>query len=162
MRNTPNQGLAGKARRVRHRSRATRLHQQHLIEQYLGDDESPRQTKSDRPIRIGHRRDFQPSAELGLDDSGAGQLELPLTTIGEVEGGAVLTIPKEKSANLAALEAATLASSRTEATPAQEPRSADAAGPSMDEISLRGLLMGCALGSAAAAMVLVMFRILVL
>ena len=39
MRNTPNQGLAGKARRSRHRSRASRLHHQHLIEEYLGESE---------------------------------------------------------------------------------------------------------------------------
>ena len=161
MRNTPNQGLAGKARRTRHRSRASRLHQQHLIEQYLGDDESSRQTKSDRSIRIGHRRDFLPSAELGLDDSGAGQLELPLTTPETIDGGAVMTIPKEKSANLAALEAAAIATQSSPSTSVRDESSVAGAGSAEDEFSLRCLLIGCAMGSAAAAMILMMFRILI-
>ncbi len=160
MRNTPNQGLAGKARRTRHRSRASRLHQQHLIEQYLGD-ESSRQTKSDRSIRIGHRRDFLPSAELGLDDSGAGQLELPLTTPEVIDGGAVMIIPKEKSANLAALEAATIATQSSPTTSVRDVSTVADSGSAEDEFSLRCLLIGCAMGSAAAAMILMMFRILI-
>ncbi len=94
MRNTPNQGLAGKARRSRHRSRASRLHQQLLIEEYLGESKRLLESGIDRPIRIGHRPEFLPSAELGLDDSAAGQLELPLTTPEANDGGAVITIPK--------------------------------------------------------------------
>ena len=162
MRNTPNQGLAGKARRSRHRSRASRLHHQHLIEEYLGGSERLLDSGSDRPIRIGHRPEFLPSAELGLDASGAGQLELPLITPEAIEAGAVITIPKEKSASLAALEAATLATQSSPATPVHELSSVAVTGSGADEFSIRGLLVGCAMGSAAAAMILMMFRVLVL
>ncbi len=162
MRNTPNQGLAGKARRSRHRSRASRLHHQHLIEEYLGESERIQGSRTDRPIRIGHRPEFLPSAELGPDDSAAGQLELPLTTPEAIDGGVVITIPKEKSANLAALEAATIATQPSTAMPVHEVSSVAATGFAADEFSIRGLLAGCAMGSAAAAMILMMFRILIL
>lgn len=158
MRNTPNQGLAGRARRARHRSRASRLHHQHLIEEYLGGSERLQDSRSDRPIRIGHRPEFLPSAELGLDDSGAGQLELPLITPEAIEAGAVITIPKEKSASLAALEAATIATQSSPATPVHEVSSVAVTGSAADEFSIRGLLVGCAMGSAAAAMVLIVIR----
>ncbi len=162
MQNTPNQGLAGKARRTRHRSRASRLHHQHLIEEYLGEDETLESTRSDRPIRIGHRPEFLPSAELGLDDSAAGQLELPLTEHEAIEGSAVITIPKDESANLAALEAATIASQPSRAAPDQKVGTVADPGSTADEFSIRGLLVGCAMGTAAAAMVLAVIRTLLI
>ena len=162
MQNTPNQGLAGKARRTRHRSRASRLHHQHLIEEYLGESEGLRDSRSDRPIRIGHRPEFLPSAELGLDDSAAGQLELPLTTPEANDGGAVITIPKEKSTDLAALEAATIATQPSPAMPVREVSTIAEIGSAADEFSLRGLLAGCVMGTAAAAVVLFVIRALLI
>ena len=161
MRNTPNQGLAGKARRSRHRSRASRLHHQHLIEEYLGESERLLESGRDRPIRIGHRPEFLPSAELGPDDSAAGQLDLPLTTPEAIDGDAVITVPQKKSANLAALEAATIATQPSPALPVRDGRTVADTGSTADEFSLRGILVGCAMGSAAAAMILMMFRILI-
>ncbi len=162
MRNTPNQGLAGKARRSRHRSRASRLHHQHLIEEYLGDSERLLDSGSDRPIRIGHRPEFLPSAELGPDDSAAGQLDLPLTEHEAIEGAAVITIPKEKPANLAALKAATIATQPSPALPVHKANTVADTGSTADEFSIRGLLVGCAVGTAAAAMVLIVIRTLLI
>ena len=158
MRNTPNQGLAGKARRSRHRSRASRLHQQYLIEEYLGGSERLLDSGRARPIRIGHRPEFLPSAELGPDDSAAGQLDLPLTTPEVIDGDAVITVPKEKSATLAALEAATIAMQPSPALPVRQASTIADTGSVADEFSLRGLLVGCGMGSAAAAMVLIVIR----
>lgn len=161
MRNTPNQGLAGKARRSRHRSRASRLHHQHLIEEYLGESERLLDSGSDRSIRIGHRPEFLPSAELGPDDSAAGQLDLPLTEPEAIDEAAVMTVPKEKSANLAALEAA-IATQSSPAMPVHKASNVADTGSTAEEISIRGLLVGCAVGSAAAAMVLLVIRTLLI
>ncbi len=162
MRNTPNQGLAGKARRTRQRSRASRMHHQHLIEEYLGESKSHLHAGRDRPIRIGHRPEFLPSADLGPDDSAAGQLELPLPAPEVIDGDAVMIIPKEKSTKLAALEAATIAVQTRPALPVREVRTVADTGADENEFSLRGLFVGCALGSAAAAMALVVIRALLI
>ncbi len=161
MRNTPNQGLAGKARRSRHRSRAATLHHQHLIEEYLGGSDRTLESESGRSIRIGHRPEFLPSAELGPDDSAAGQLDLPLTEHEAIEGSAVMTIPKEKSANLAALQAA-IATQPSPAMPVRKVRTIAGTGSTVNEFSMRGLLVGCAVGTAAAAMLLIVIRTLLI
>ena len=64
---------------------------------------------------------------------------------------------KAREAEVAALEAA-IATQPSPAMPVGAVRTIADTGSTADEFSLRGLLVGCAVGSAAAAMILLVIR----
>lgn len=187
MQNTPNQGLSGKARRQRFLSRSSRLHHQQLIENYLeqrsksaegGESRTAHTEGRDRPIPIGHRREFIPTADPSPDDSAAGQLELSLSPVDD-DDVVFVAVPKAKEPRLdiSSLHAARRVSrvapaqqtaANTRRTPSKTPPPVRAIGgvsperpQSVDKERFRlpGFLFGCAIGTAAATVVLVCIRL---
>ncbi len=92
-----------------------------------------------------------------MDDSAAGQLELPLTVFDENDGEAVITIPKEKSADFSKVRGASLDKAETRASavrPASQADEKESADAATTTFTWRGLLVGCAVGTAAAAVIM--------
>ncbi len=156
METTKHLGLSGKARRVRNRSRAARLHSNRLIQEYLlpEDDDRP----ADRFIPIGRRDEFFPSvvhidapqARLAQTASSTMQLDLPVDA---ADAERIVAGPERKPVLDAAI---------------RFPRgTATTAGPVFKPVgmfeerrvfTLGGFLFGCALGSAAASFLLLVLR----
>lgn len=156
-------GLHGKARRARSRSRAARLHAQRSIAELDGDDKEMLFAR--REIPLGRRNDFFPSVvfstSTGQDDyewHGIGtQLQLPLSVLdvpgtGE-HGGGIGQVPTrtrnpDHDSDIIRLH-------RTGRTPMfkQPEQMRDP-----QQVTLGGFLLGCAMGTAAAGLVLVVLR----
>ena len=158
----PNRGLAGKARRAHYRSRASRLYAQQHIAEYL-DPESGHSTISlDRPIPIGHRREFLPSAAPGHDDAMGDQLELKLTDVETVTDGTIRIVPPAKAATVTASGRSKNGNTVRHVDKQTRPVShADAPRKrvSGQTFTLQGFLCGCAVGGAAAAIVLLLWQV---
>jgi len=171
-------GYSGKARRNRDRSRAARMEAQQMLEEYA---EPAGETSShERIIPIGRRSEFLPSvgaigAEVGYDASDA-QMDLPLrsTRPARDDSGtdgkdhAIRLCPGRngdsaqksfdtESLNLLPRAQRNLWRDLPVAKLASAARSAMAKGH-----RAAGLLFGCAVGSAAAAAVLLIIRVAVL
>lgn len=161
MRNTPNQGLAGKARRKRVRSRTTRLYQQQLIEDYVHNRNELGKSPLDRSIPIGHRREFVPTAEPGLDDSAAGQLDLSLTPVDEDRDAAFIAVPKDEAETFrpAQREIAKAVAASKPVAVGRPVATSEVEGVVASEFTWRGFAFGCAIGGSAAAVLLVFIRI---
>jgi len=133
-------GLSGKARKARYRNRAARLHANRLIEDYMEPETSQKSTIQHVPIR--GRGDFLPSvAHIGKVSDTDQQLELPLDRTEERR------TPTDQSVRFPADRARTF-----------DPRVLEPAvgeqGGILGDFTLRGFMMGCAMGSAAAALLL--------
>ncbi len=155
-----NRGLSGKARRVHHRNCAERLSSRQMIEEFL--DPKP-QDPPPRHIPIRGRRSFLPSivhmrttvaAEIGR------QLELPLAAVENasttVRSGGTAQPASERK--IVAQADATLRFphvGKPTAGPAFKPLEQLEAG---QRFTVGGFLLGCAMGSAAAAMVLLVVQ----
>ena len=153
MRDAPPGGLAGKARRVHHRSRAARLCAQQQIADYLVPKPEPVELRDSRPIPIGHRREFVASvAPEPLHVSGQ-QLELPLTRVEPVAEGTIRItrkpLPLSKAGGAAGTNGQTVRKAASHTQPTR-PR---------ETFSLWRFLGGCAMGSAAAAMILLIVQV---
>ena len=149
MENTRYNGLAGKARRARDLNRVTRMYTQQMIDEYLYPDSDT--WRPERYIPIRSHSEFLPSAASNSDEQDAPtqrQLELPLTNSG------------------------TTAERSTGANVADEPRRSSVVRPPKSYFQPKqrrkqeqapftpgGFLFGCALGSAAAAMVLLVVQL---
>jgi hypothetical protein len=158
MENTGYNGLAGKARRARDLSRASRMHAQQIIEEYLYTESDA--WRPPRFIPIRGRSEFLPSAAFVGEATSAlrhRQLELPLAA------GTVTTLPAPDET----------ARERTLPEPVVQPRRDSVIRPrrapfrpvqrrkQSSPFTPGGFLFGCALGSAAAAVVLLVVQLAV-
>ncbi len=154
MRDASQGGLAGKARRAHHRSRAGRLCAQQQIADYLDPNPEPAELRDSRPIPIGHRREFVASVAPEPVHRPDQQLELPLTRAEPIAEGTIRItrkpLPVSKAGGAGGTNGQTVrqaAASRTRPTRSRE------------TFSLWRFLGGCAMGSAAAAMILLIVQV---
>ncbi len=151
MENTRYNGLSGKARRARDLNRVTRMFAQQMIDEYLYPE--PEARRPERYVPIRSRSEFLPTAASFSDESARApklQLELPLANVdAEVErptGVKITDVPRRGPVV------------RPPRAPFQ---------PTLwrkqkqSPFSPGGFLFGCALGSAAAAMVLLVVQLAV-
>lgn len=135
-------GLSGKARKARYRHRAARLHSNKLIDDYLEPEKYQR--PAERNVPIGGRSDFLPSvAHIGNVSETNQQLELPLDGKGDRSAFKDRSIRFNPTADRA----------KTFDPRELEPAGDERQGMTRD-FTLRGFFMGCAMGSAAAALLL--------
>ena len=135
-------GLSGKARKARYRHRAARLHSNHLIKEYFEPNESGSLV---RYVPIRGRGEFLPSvAHIGTVFENNQQLELPLDRKGE---------ERRASKDRSILFNPTADRAKTFDPRELEPAGDERQGMARD-FTLRGFFMGCAMGSAAAALLL--------
>ena len=154
MRDASQGGLAGKARRAYHRSRAGRLYAQQQIADYLDPKPEPADLQRSRPIPIGHRRDFVASVTSEPPHRPGQQLELPLTRTEPVGEGTIRITRKPLTPARAGV-----ASVKNGQTGPQAAASQAAPNQSTETFSLWRFLGGCAMGSAAAAMILLIVQV---
>ncbi len=155
---TRHNGLAGKARRMRDVSRAHRLHMRQLLDEYQIDDGFP--TRPERFIPVRNRYEFLPSAVNDLEDAVptlGPQLELALAPAARAAEAGTPT----QSTGLPTLPSPT-------SLAAPEPRPTRLTFTPLDHVRRRrqkltpgGFVFGCALGSAAAAVVLLVLQLTV-
>lgn len=154
-------GLTGKARTIKTRNRIERIRAQQLLDEYFDaeDDDQPRQH-----VRLGSRADFLPTADSWTNESAGfetgGQFELSLEAVAtnEIEGD---FREEEAGASAAAetvLEAEPKQAVKVIPTPywakpklTFQPQGTREVAKSFD---VRRFLCGCALGTAAAAAIL--------
>ena len=149
MRNERKGGLCGKARQHKHRTRGLDMMTQEMISEYLYEDEEV--TEQERYIPIGRRSEFVPTA---ADTTAAGnQLELPFDTREDDEA---LCFPRRSADRPRQHDA-----DRAEQAAAPDTQRATAActPPNVTRTNWRGLMFGCLVGGAAAAVVLMMIRV---
>lgn len=171
--------LAGRARRARFRKRAARLHAQCLIDEFHEPDPSER--RSSRHIPIRGRSDFLPAVAIGSSivmnrsnaNKGDSQLNLPLRHAADTKKRAVVA-----SSHQAKNEPRLVGFDDLPKTEAESGKSEESAirftkprGPNYDLFNLRrfdaprrepatlgGFLTGCALGTAAASLLLLVLH----
>lgn len=164
MKATPNQGLCGKARRVHHRNRAARLHARQWVDEYFDRDTA--EPPGHRYIPIRGRSEFLPTVAR-VDRSAArgrdGQLELPLTTAGRADnaGRAVATARTVPDRGAGPTKDVVIRfPSRSQSPVGRAFKPPMQFGP-RNRFTIGGFLLGCAMGSAAAAAVLLVVRVTV-
>lgn len=187
MREITQRGLQGKARRVRHRNRAERLHQQQMLNEYFMPDPKRR---SSRYIPIRGRSEFLPSVAVELSDGQPDrQLMLPLSRHGK-NGSSASTVPSKDAPRSSSAKTAmrkgvkkhvaspgtstrhaVIRNERREKAlrfvPAERPRLSLPIKPPEQMhrkgklFTLRGFLTGCAMGGVAAGFVLLVLQTLV-
>lgn len=139
-------GLSGKERKVRDRNRAERLFAHEMVEEYL---EAPVRNEYRRPIRINHQSAFHPTAADARGEPAYVQLQFDLAeskvTGEETRRQAPTTNGTTRRPRPSHAEFGALLSVR-ERKPAP--------------FSLRRFVYGCALGGAAAAVILLMLTTL--
>ena len=157
-------GLAGKARRVRERSRAARLQTNQLIMDYFDPESDASAERFNRAIPISRRRDsLLPSSPTfehvayGTDE----QLELPLSDPDLVQGEAVCRI----AARATRIETAAPTphqgredNASAKATDAGGSRPVGAVEDSPTQFTISGFLCGCSIGVAVAAVILLVVQ----
>lgn len=158
-------GLSGKARQLHCRNRATRLYQQQLIHEYLEPDTVGAGRHRFIPIR--GRNEFLPSvAGTGVTTGRTRemQLGLGLTTAkkagkGDRPADTARTIPRPK---VEPAPDAVIRFPRT-ARPGASPvlKLPEEFGRTRERFTIGGFLIGCAMGSAAASLVLLVMHALV-
>lgn len=151
-------GLSGKARRERGRHRAARLYGTQLVDEYLDDGPpAPGGRHWSGSIPIKGRAEFLPTVTASNrrrkkrrgTRRGGSQLELPYSA-----GDHVLPLSQPEMQTVLGspirfpLAAETRLVPRADAPKARE----------TPALSFRGFLLGCAMGSAAAAVMLLMVR----
>ena len=165
MKATQKLGLSGKARRVRDRSRAARLHSGQFIHEYLAPDDDDRYNQ--RFIPIGGRDEFLPSVvHLSLpqtETADTAQLELPLNSDDSTE-------PFSRHSSVKPKVVKGVRRPLRDAAIHFPPRATATTAPVFTPLgrletrrtfTLRGFLIGCALGSAAASVLLLVLQIAV-
>ncbi len=187
MRNEKRGGLSGKARRIRERSRASRLNAREVIAECLEPTESA-SMRLDHPVRIGRRSEFFPTAEsasqplvepLGVPEGVAAvgmQLELPLAppVRRSIADGAPVEVPGEpvvprtdqQAPKAGAIQ---FGSSTSAAEPERAPRTrADTNMFSLHRsakpkapFSVGRFLYGCLLGGATAIALLLVVQLVI-
>jgi len=158
MRTQPRYKLSGKARRVHHRNRAARLNaRQQMAEAFDGEFE-PAVLRLKPPILARPSSEFLPSADPTFDPIGAAthtQLELPFNRPDHRDNHP----PCSPSRTDERVEEATGVAPVTMSTKSDR-NSLNAADDVPNGFTLGGLLYGCLIGSATAALILVCLRAL--
>lgn len=154
--------FSGKARRIRHRNRAARLYTQQMIDEYF--EPGGRTVTSNRYIPIRGRSDFLPSVaqQDGVFPAAAdSQLELSLNTDAKDKPVTSQVHPQRRDPEQKPETTAdkVIRFPRDDRrTAGFDPRKLDPAGARRGrpggKFTIGGFLMGCAIGSAAAALVL--------
>ena len=151
MEDTRYSGLAGKARRVRHLNRVTRMYAQQLIDEYLYPDSDT--WRPERYIPIRSRNEFLPTVASISNEQNVPtqrQLELPLIAAGaSAERSTGVKTAEEPLRNTVIRPPRTCFQPTLRRKQKQSP------------FTPGGFLFGCALGSAAAAVVLLAVQIAV-
>ncbi len=159
MRTQPRHRRSGKARRVHHRNRAVRINaQQQMAEAFDGEFE-PAVLRLKPPILARPSREFLPSVDPTFDSIGADsqtQLKLPFGRPVQRDNNA----PSSPSQIHGRLEEPVGALPITKAT--KPDRNGLNAADAPNGFTLGGLLYGCLIGSATAALILVCVRVLFL
>lgn len=159
-------GLSGKARRVRNRSRAARLHAQQMIEEYAEPD--PLAGHRDRYIPIRGRSEFLPSvaqASVPAARPDRRQMELPFTSAAKtnvtVRPATVVSPapPCDTRPKADAVIRPPCTAGKVGALPFKPPEQFGHA--RRRKYTISGFLVGCAMGSAAAAVALFVVRIVI-
>ena len=160
MENTRYNGLAGKARRTRDLNRATRMYAQQMIEEYLYPE--PATWRPERYIPIHGRSEFLASAAFLSEDQDTPtqrQLELPMIATGAARESASSDQTVERSTAVEVAEAprrdSVIRPRKAPFQPMQRQKQ------KQSPFTPSGFLFGCALGSAAAAMVLLVVQLAV-
>jgi len=160
MEDTRYNGLAGKARRTRDLNRVTRMYAQQMIDEYLYPD--PDSGRPERYIPIRGRSEFLPSAAFISEDQDAPtqrQLELPLIAAGTARENAP---PYQTDERSTAVEVADEPRRDSVIRPLRAPfQPMRRRKQKQSPFTPGGFLFGCALGSAAAAMVLLVVQLAV-
>lgn len=164
MKNSVQGGLAGKARRVNMRSRATRLCAQQLICEFLEPD--PDELHRDRPIPIRrHGDEFLPTAAHFVEDADSMPEARNLPQDEPVESTAAAAARPEVSAAPVGEVTVQRPHARQDTTRRRPPlpttpRAYGSGHPrSTRKLTMPGFLCGCAVGSAAAAAVLFVLQL---
>ncbi|MFH1110914.1 MAG: hypothetical protein V1790_17205 [Planctomycetota bacterium] len=173
MENAGYNGLAGKARRARDLSRASRMLARQMIDEYLYPESDAWRPQRFIPIR--GRSEFLPSAAFIREEPSTlthRQLELPLTA-GAVSPPSAIEAAPERTLPHRGVEASPGPTVATEPrTAAEQPRDSVIRPRRAPFRPIRrrkpsspftpgGFLFGCALGSAAAAVVLLVVQLAV-
>lgn len=142
-------GLSGKARKVRYRNRAARLHTREMINEYF--EPVAMRSNAGRFVPIRSRSEFLPSvAHADRLHDATGQLELPLTENDKS--------PAQQSRPSRTDDRVIRFRRNTNKPASRDPRTfrfgAFGARRAGRDFTLRGFLVGCAMGSAAATLVL--------
>jgi hypothetical protein len=162
-------GLHGKARKNHRKNRAWRLQSQQMIEEFV----APKVESHDRPrqVPIRRRAEFVPSAPVLGSEYGVGrddELELVYAT-GSEDGSGIFddayALVSESSESESAIKFAPSDATvdRDEREALMKYDSAEMLAPGRvarhsESFTAQGFALGCALGTAAAAMLLVMVR----
>ena len=160
MEHTGYNGLAGKARRARDRNRASRMYTQQVIDEYFSPESDTR--RPERYIPIRGRSEFLPSAAFISDEQDAPtqrQLELPLVA---AEAARECALPDQTVERSTAVEVADEPRRDSVIRPLRAPfHPVQRRKQKQSPFTPGGFLFGCALGSAAAAMVLLVVQLAV-
>ena len=164
MKATPNQGLCGKARRVHYRNRAARLYARQRVDEYFEYDTA--EPPGHRHIPIRGRSEFLPTVarvERSAARANDGQLELPLTTAGQADsaGRAVATTPTVPEREAGPTKDVVIRFPSRSQSPVGRPFKPPMQFGQRNRFTVGGFLLGCAMGSAAAAAVLLVIHVTV-
>ncbi len=157
MSNLKQRGLSGKARRIRCRNRAVRLYSQQVIEDYL-EPNTDEGARGRRHIPIRGRKEFLPSIAHtsnvadARDATADTQLELPNALS---DGRGIVIHLADAGPQRKAEEA--LRFPRSDKSAAQFFESPEQAKLNKN-FTIGGFLLGCAMGSAAAALMLLVVQ----
>ncbi len=174
-------GLQGKARQNKVRNRAWRLHSQQMIEEFVDPKTN---LKGGRQIPVKRRGEFTPSAPVMGSKYGVGteqELELVYSTenddevsdTGLFDDAFALVSPEASEESAITFSAPTNAAQREKENASVEPDERQAlfadrqnkATPvgiearAEDDFTVGGFAIGCAMGTAAAAVLLMMVRV---
>ncbi|MGD2110506.1 MAG: hypothetical protein PVI86_14085 [Phycisphaerae bacterium] len=160
MKGNPNRSLAGKARRNHRRNRASRLYARQWIDETL--DTEPEDQTAERYIPIRGRREFLPTAAAtGTSTMNArdDQLELPLSATSPDKHAKRPAAELEPAPGIST-ESDKVISFPTRATsPAGMPFKPPVQFHRRSQFTFRGFLVGCAMGSVAAVVLLAVVRV---
>lgn len=155
---TRRKGLSGKARRVRERNRAARLHVAQVIQEY--DEPEAVDPAVERFIPIRHRKVFSPSVEF-VEPAGGGAVRgqkaivKPCTVAsrGHTKNRTVAPLVKASFSSGKALRLSCASDATRDASLARA-----AIYSRRETFRWRGFLYGCAMGTAAASILLICVR----
>lgn len=158
-------GLAGKARNNRHRRRIERIHAQQMLEEYLGEEEDQLEMRS-RHVPVRGRADFLPTIDSWSRDDETiqtgSQLELTLSPAPDRNGLEVCeeseSMPAAAMSDVETINSPIVIPAPYWARPRAsfQPQGGRGVARTFD---LRRFAYGCALGGAAAAVILLVVGI---
>jgi len=149
-------GLHGKARRVREITRASRLYSQRLIDEYLEPESLDGRL---RYVPVRSRNDFLPSAAFALaNETATAGSQLRFVLDADETTVAVPVSPQPRAAE-ASQQARGSATKPVAARPRPAPFKPMRRVQTPARFSAGRFLLGCAMGSAAAAVVLLVLSV---